>query len=257
VASLLKHRLLLRFVALGILTFCFAILSRSSVNTPLTRRMAPSPSPVQKQAPAVRKEVQPEAPLVISALRTVSWDGRYLEVAMDLVNVSDRAIRAYAIKQASEGKTSSGKVSFISLEASNKDALRPNQSTTFFDVYQPSSSENQQGVFFVDYVEFSDGTKWGPDSAKSAERSEGQRAAADMLGKRLLKILNNGSPSDVFGAIVNGEANIEPPAGRSAEWKEGFRFGCKSIELYIKRAQATGRLDQELREFSQRLKRGQ
>jgi hypothetical protein len=254
-AILLKNRLLLRLLAVAVLTLCFVILLRSSANNSMATRLALSQR-AQQKVPAIRSQVQPEAPLVISALRTVSWDGNNLEVAMDLVNVSSKSIRGYAIKQALQTEVQSGQVLFTSLDINNKAALQPNQLTTTFDVYQASSSDDLQLNFSVDYVEFSDGTKWGPDSAKSAERSEGQRAAGAILSQRLLKLLNNGRPTDVLSAIERGDANIEPPVGRSPEWKEGFRFGGKSIEQRLKRAQATGRLDAELRELADRFKGG-
>jgi hypothetical protein len=211
----------------------------------------------QVKAPTIRSQVQSEAPLVISALRTVSWDGHNLEVAMDLVNVSSKAIRAYAIKQALETEAYSSQVLFTSLDANNKEALQPNHMTTTFDVYQLSSPNDQRLNFSVDYVEFSDGTRWGPDSAKSAERSDGQRVAASLLSQRLIKILNNGGPGDVLAAIEKGEAKIEPPSGRSSEWQDGFRFGCKAIEERLKRTQSTDRLDQQLRELGQKFKQAQ
>lgn len=256
-AGLLKLRLLLRFLALGILTLCLIILLRSSANILWASAAVLSPSTAQTNTPTLVTQIQPESPLAISALRTVSWDGRNLEVTMQLINISEKPIRAYAIKQTVEGNDlRSGQVIFTSLEANNKAALRPNQMSTSFDVYQTSStSPSEHVVFFVDYVEFSDGTKWGSDSAKSAERSAGQRAASYVLSHRLLKILNSGNSADVVSAIEKGAAHVEPPDGRSEEWKEGFRFACKSIEQSLKRAHIKGQLDQELRQFAERFKR--
>ena len=252
--GLLRNKFIWKFFTLGALTLCLAVLSWST-NTPLAKgRVAAA---IQRPSPSVITETQPAAPLVISAVRNVSWDGQYLEVAMDLVNVSNKSIRAYAIKQGIEGQTQTGQVSFITLDATNHPRLRPNQVTTDFDsVYQPDARQ-QHIVFFIDYVEFSDGTKWGQDSAKSSERSAGQRAAAYVLSKRLLKILNAGNPNDVIAALDKGEANIEPPSGRSYEWKEGFRFGCKTMERHLKQAQMQGsvnHVDRELRQFGQRFK---
>ena len=259
--DLFKQRLLWRFLALGVLTLCLSILSRSSVSKPLASTKVAMPSPVQTQSPSVTAQTQPGAPLVISSPRIISWDGQNLEVAIDLVNVSIKPIRAYAIKQGLEGeKTRSGQVMFTSLDLTNSSALQPNQLTTNFDVYQASSGKEDHVIFFVDYVEFSDGTRWGLDSANVADRSAGQRAAAYILSKRLLKILNAGNPADVMTAIQRGATNIEPPSGRSTEWKEGFRLACKSIERHLKRAQMRGglnQIDQELRQFGQRFKGSQ
>jgi hypothetical protein len=247
--------LIWKFFTLGALTLFLVVLSWST-NTPLAKARV-APAPIQTPSPSVITETQPAAPLVISALRNVSWDGQYLEVAIDLVNVSNKPIRAYAIKQGIEGQTQTGQVSFITLDATNQPRLRPNQVTTDFDSVYQADDRQQHIVFFIDYVEFSDGSKWGQDSAKSSERSAGQRAAAYVLSKRLLKILNAGNPNDVIAALDKGEANIEPPSRRSYEWKEGFRFGCKTMAQSLKRAQSKGQLDFELRQFAETFRRAQ
>jgi len=251
--NLLKQQLLTRFVALAVLTFCVAILSGSAPNTAvlkMSEQVSPSP---QKNMPSVQSNRVPDAPLAISELRTVSWDGQNLEIAMDLVNVSQKTIRAYAIRQTSDANNDGpGQVMFTSFDASNNAVLQPNQTTTTFDVVGASSStEARQVIVIVDYVEFSDGTKWGRDLGRSAERSAGQRAAAYILSKRLLKILDRSTPGDVLVAIDNGETNIEPPSTRSSEWKAGFRFGCKAMAQSLKRAHSKGRLDFELRQFAE------
>lgn len=253
-----KKRLLWRFLVLGVLTLCLSILSRNSVNTPLASTGVPISLPVQTQSPSVTTQTQPGAPLVMS-VRIISWDGQNLEVGIDLVNVSSKPIRAYAIKQGLEGEeTHSGQVMFTSLDLTNSSPVLPNQLTTNFDVYQASSAKEQQVIFFIDYVEFSDGTRWGLDSANFAERSAGQRAAAHILSKRLLKILNAGNAVDVMEAIEMGAARIEPPTNRSDDWKEGFRGGCNSVASHLKRAQKSGSLSQvesELKKFAKRFER--
>jgi hypothetical protein len=257
--GLFKQRVLWRFLALGILTLCLSILSRSTVNTPLLNTNAMIPSPLQTESPRVTAPAQPDSPLVILSPRIISWDGQYLEVALDLINVSSKSIRAYAIKQGLEGEEGRrGVATFTSFELTNLPALLPNQSTTTFDVYQTGAAKPENVMFFVDYVEFSDGTKWGLDSANFAERSAGQRACAYILSKRLLKILNVSDAADVMKAIEAGTANIEPPANRSDEWREGFRGGCKSVASQLRRAQNSGRLSQvesELRKFAKRFPR--
>jgi hypothetical protein len=255
--GLLKQRLLWRFLALGVLTLCIHL--RSSVNAPLASTKSAIPAPVQTQSPRVTAAVQLGAPLVISSPRIISWNGQDLEVGLDLINVSGKAIRAYAIKQGIEGvPAQSGVFLFTSLDLTNHAALEPGRSTTTFDVYQATSSNEDHVIFSVDYVEFSDGTRWGPDSANFAERSAGQRAAGYMLSKRLLKILNAGNVADVMRAIETGAASIEPLANRSDDWKEGFRQGYNSITSHLKRAQKNGSLSQverELRKYAKRFER--
>ena len=259
-ARLLKERLFWRFLALGVLTLCLGILSRNGLNPPLASARLVIPPPQRTQQPIIRAETQLGAPLVISSSRIISWDGQNAEVAMDLVNVSNKPIRAYAIKEGLEGKeTHSGQVVFINRDLTNKPPLQPNQLTTNFHVYQSSSGKEGQVTFLVDYVEFSDGTRWGVDSANFAEHSAGQRAGVEIVSKRLLKVLNSGTPADVITAIESDTTNIEPPSGRSNEWKEGFRLGWKSVTAHLKRSHAKGgfgHVDRELRQLSERSKVG-
>lgn len=256
-AELYKHRLLLRVLTLGVLTLCLSLLSRSGSNAPLASVKEPQLQ-VQTQAPVITVKTQADTPLLIAAPRILSWDGRDGEFAFELINMSGKPIRAYAIKQKVEvGGTQSSNVLFSNLDLTNHPSLQPNQSLTTFDTFPAISEKEQRITLFVDYVEFSDGTKWGIDSTKSAERSAGHRAAIHLISARLLKVLNAGNPSDVVNAIETGAANIEPPGSHSDEWKEGFRIGTHNIIGQLKRVQQRGGLVQipiELRRLAERFK---
>lgn len=254
---LLRHSLMLRFLALGVLIVCLSILSRSRDGFSLASQEIPAKSQTQFRPPSLSKRMQPDAPLAISSLRVISWDGHDLEAAIDLVNVSEQAIRGYAIGKAVQGEQTrdSGQIMFINLDLSNSPNLTPNRVTTIFDVHQVSSEREKQIVFFIDYIEFSDGTKWGPDSGNSAQRSAGQRAAAHILSERLLAILNAGNSVDVLTAIEKGAANIEPPPERSVAWKEGFLSARSSISQrlkMLKNRKGSGLMDIELRQLAER-----
>lgn len=254
--KLLRHTLVLRFLALGILIVCLSILSRSSDSLSSPRKEIPAGLRTQSRAPSVIAKPQADAPLVISSPRVVSWDGQDLEVALDVVNVAKKAIRGYALGLSVQGEGApSGQIMFVNLDLSNNSPLTPNRITTIFDVHQVSSAKENQIAYFVDYVEFSDGSKWGADSGNNEQRSAGQRAAAQILSKRLLAILNSGGSADVMTAIEKGAANIEPPSERSEEWKEGFRRACASISQRLKMVQnrkGSRLIDPELRQLAQR-----
>jgi hypothetical protein len=253
--KLYKHSLFLRLLILGTLTLCLSLLSHKGSNIPLASTKKPPSLPIQTQPPTITVLTQNDAPLHISSPRILSWDGQRGEFAFEIVNVSGKPIRAYAIKQGVEAGTQLSNVLFSNLDLTNHPWLQPNQSLTIFDTCQAISEKAQRIILSVDYVEFSDGTNWGMDSAKSAERSAGQRAAAYLISKRLFKILSEGNSGDVMNAIEAGAANIEPPAGHSDEWKEGFRSGSNSIVARLKNAQKKGDLsqvEQKLRQLAER-----
>jgi hypothetical protein len=257
-AKLYKYRLLVRLLTLGVLTLCLSILSRNGSDTPFVTAKESQPLPIQTQAPTLTVKAQTDTPLLISSPRILSWDGRGGEFAFELINVSSKPIRAYAIRQRVEaGGTQSSNVSFSSLDLTSHPSLQPNQSLTTFDTCQAIPEKEQRITLFVDYVEFSDGTKWGEDSARSADRSAGQRVAAYLISKRLLKILDEGNSTDVMKAIEAGVVNIELPADRSDEWKEGFHSGSNSVTAYLKNAKKRGDLKQvelKLRQLAERFK---
>jgi hypothetical protein len=245
----------LRLAALSILIFCLVIISRNDSKARLTATKQQEPTFTQTQPPIVTAENQAGTPLVVSGARLVSVDPQSAEIAFRLTNVCSKTIRAFAIKEdVGAGGEHKSTTSLVNLDLTNSE-LRPNDSTNEFSSYQPFSEKEHHITLSVDYVEFSDGTSWGLDSAKSAERTAGQRAALQILSKRLIKVLNAGNSADVITAIDAGVANIEPPTGRSEEWKEGFRLGCKSVVLRLKRAQGRGgwiQVDSELRQLAER-----
>jgi hypothetical protein len=216
--------------------------------------------PVQAQSPTLTVQTQPDTPLVISSPRIVSSNGQYVDIAYDLTNVSSKPIRAYAVKQELEaGATRLSTFLFINLDLSNKPALDVNCSVTDFDTSELKAGTEEHVSFAVNYVEFVDGTNWGSDSAKLAETSAGQRAAAGAISKQLMRILIESGPTEVMRTIEGGTINNEPPAGSSEGWKEGFRQGWNAIADRLKRAQAKAGLNQlevELRQLDQKFNGG-
>lgn len=256
--ELYQQRLLLRFLALGVLILCLSLLSSSGTSRPLASTEELRPQLIQTQAPTVTVLTQTDAPLLISSPRLLSWGGQDGEFAFELLNVSGKPIRAYAIKQEiTSGRAQSSSILFSNLDLTNSPSLESNQSLTNFDTCQAISEKQNDITLSVDYVEFADGTKWGANSAKSADIAAGQRAAAYLISNRLLKILNTGTPSDVISALETGAANIDPPAGRSEAWKEGFRSGSNSIAAQLKNAKTRDSLSQverKLRQLAERFK---
>jgi len=256
--QILRHRLSLRLIALAILIVCLVIVSRKNsdahlaTTTPQRAQLAETPPAI------VTVQPQMDTPLVMSAPRIVGGNEEYKEIAFDLINVSDKPIRAYAIKQevVVAGTPRSRTALFISLDLTNSPRLQVNQLTTSSNTFDLIPSKEAHVSLSIDYVEFSDGTIWGPESAKYAQVSAGQRAAMQVLSKRLRSFLSAGNPDEVMSAIETGAASIEPPAGRSDEWKGAFRLARNSIVSHLKRAQAKGGLnqvDRELRRFNESL----
>jgi hypothetical protein len=227
-----------RLFALLILVVCLIAVSRNGGGSSFESQAgASTKSPVQE--PTITAQAQANQPLAITSITSAgtSPDFQGVEFAFYVINVSPRPILAYAIRQdlTAGGKQSGGGVTLYNPQLANS-VLRPNQSVLISGTADLTSDNDNKITLSVDYVEFSDGTRWGADSVKSSERVAGQRAAATMVGKNLLEVLKAGKNDDVTKAIEDGKVIIQPPGIRSQEWNEGFSAGRASVLNRLKRA---------------------
>ena len=77
----------------------------------------------------------------------------------------------------------------------------------------------------VDFVGFTDGTRWGPDTYKHGERIDGLRAGAKMAKERMLKILAVDGPEALIHSLDSINVEADQPDLHSSEWLDGFRHG--------------------------------
>jgi hypothetical protein len=256
----LRQKLVLRLTALLMLILCLIVVSRSESKARLVTTMTQSPVLTQTQPPVVTATNQPGAPLVITAGRPASADPQNTDILFTVTNVSKKAITAFVIKHDIEaGARRQTWTLMIHLQLT-KQRIAPNVSINEITNFEILSEQQHHLQLSVEYVEFSDGTKWAFDSAKLATSSEvisGERAAVLILSKKLMKLLQNGGDGDVINAIDGDVAKIEPPAGHSEDWKAGFRLGCRSLVGRLKRAQSKGgwvQVDAELHQIADSFK---
>ena len=254
------HRLLVRLTALGVLTFCFVLVSRSDGNSSL-RPSEEAVAAAQTQEPTITAEIQADSPLAITSFASagrMALNSQFIEFGFYVINVSSKPIRAFAIKQeiSAGGTKLGGGVTLHNPQLANS-LLLSSQSTFIGGTSNVNPGKQNIITLSVDFVEFSDGSKWGVDSVKSAERTAGQRAAAHFVSQRLLQVLNEGKVEDVMREIEGGTANIEPPSDQSQEWKEGFRAGRVVVLNRLKRAKeqhGASELERELRRLNETFK---
>ncbi len=197
---------------------------------------------------AQQKEVsvypQPDSPLLLSNVVSkwrISTDDKgekwnMLVVEFSSQNVSDKSIRAYTIRQFNgEFSNNNGMTSF-SYPAT----------ATFFKPYQIRSEDiGESGLqkipenikIAVDFVEFADGSTWGQDISKSAQRLEGLRAGAEAS----LEYLKNTNKQNGIEAVIKSldEIKVAPTETQNDIWKSGFKTGINIIKIRIKRVYET------------------
>jgi hypothetical protein len=242
-----NHKLIVRLAALAAVTLCLILVVRQDDQVGLG--MAQSMAAFQPQAPIIVARNEPGSPLVISAERQLAKTEQAPEVAFNVTNVMKKTISAFAIKvEVMSDSKVVNTVALYNLELSAND-LPPNRSLSRFDTYENLSDAQHRVTLSVDYVEFSDGKIWGQDSAKSAERVGGSRAAIETFTTRLTGIIRGTNPNDIAN-VLESLANLAPPPQHSDEWNDGFQGAARSLTNRLKRANQSGGLGQVNSELS-------
>lgn len=242
------YKLLVRLAALAAVTFSLILVLRQDGQFGLGMAQQPMPS-FQAPAPVIVARNEPNSPLVISAEHLLAKTEQAPEVVFNVTNVTNKTITAYAIRfDVASGSKVDSSVTLIDLELSAID-LPPNASRNQADTYENFSNSQHRVTLSLDYVEFSDGSRWGVDSTKSADKVAGGRAALETLMTRFAGTIRSANMNDLPD-LLESMATIEPPAQHSDEWNFGFRSGTRSFTNRLKRANNAGGLAQVNRELS-------
>lgn len=273
--------MLMRYAAV---TLLIAALAASAVRAQSPSRESPPPSSQPKgEGPEVwAVKPQPDSPLRLSVktywlalkLKTKWTDPNHYEIYTSVEDVSDGAVSAYAIRHPPGLEIPGLCVRIMPHDR----VLEPGKShgRSTWSSFSPSDPVL---TYEVDFVEFTDGTTWGADVCRSAERLAGQRAGADAATVRLLGLLAGGGPDAVievvkeelegFGpdavmneavrlglagretkAVKEESSDVSTPPEHSPVWKLGFFIGTKGIAERVRRAVETygsGEIEHTLR----------
>jgi hypothetical protein len=204
--------------------------------------------------PEVLVAPQTESPLVISPLRVEAPAPNTYEILYNLTNLGKKPIRAYTIRQLMlvRGQEQDS-ATFVDLDLTNR-TLQPNQSISESAVLQPFAKQTPSNfTVSVDFIEFTDGTTWGVDLFKFAERMAAQRLGMREAAQRLLKIFNERGASAVVNALDSGVLDFTPPPGHSAEWNKAFDGGKNITKSRLRKAMEKGGLNQVERELLEKI----
>jgi hypothetical protein len=92
----------------------------------------------------------------------------------------------------------------------------------------------------IDFIEFENGSSWGPDTFKSAERLEGQREGARAASQYLLSLLKARGQLAVIEASKAESINISPPPNKTSGWLTGFHAGIDMVKARLTQSQKDG-----------------
>lgn len=173
---------------------------------------------------------QPDAPLRLLFGKSDLDAAQVSEFEVVVGNNSVQPIRAYAIRyEILSGQSKIGGAELTN-KMSDSSVLQSGQSESIYlggDISHPDTIDNI--TISVDFVEFADGTSWGPDISKSKERLLGLRAGARVATSYFLDVLKQKGPQAVMNTIKEGAADLTPDPSHSLEWLDGFRGGVGAI----------------------------
>ncbi len=152
-----------------------------------------------------------------------------LSVAFVSQNVGDKAIRAYTIRQFEGDFDKDIGATIFSFFPFDNNSLQPNQSLDEHLGESGYRKKPETVVLAVDFVEFTDGTIWGKDLSKSAERFAGVQAGIK-AGKDYLQKINNRNGIEAVVKALEEVKEILPPEEQTDKWKTGFKSGLSSIK---------------------------
>ena len=199
-----------------------------------------------QQSPTVIITPQPGAPLQIISTWVESGKPENFRLVAQVQNQSNKGIRAYTINSlTTTSKRQNGTSQFMNLTQ----ASIVWQPTEIRAVELADSQQEQINTarLTFDFVEFEDGTTWGPDKENSRDMLAGQRAGAKLERQRLREIMEAKGPEAIALDIkIGNKSEVETAisAARSRQWIEGFHNGVVSVRRRVSSAVASGSKEQ-------------
>jgi hypothetical protein len=239
----LAHRLLC-FALLVFSLFLFSTERTKSVLVSAQTR------PGQASSPTISITSQDDAPLRIISTSVVSAEPPNFRLQVMIQNQSLKSIRAYTVvSETASDKRQGGYTDFLNLRTN---IWQP----TVIKTTEVSDTQNDPIVsvkLTIDFVEFTDGTTWGPDKEHSSDILIGQREGARIERQRLRQLLKSKGPKAVIEDIqVLDFSKAEALVGRkrSAHWLSGFHSGVSSIQRRLRQASPSNNAEQIETELS-------
>lgn len=183
----------------------------------------------------------PDSPLIAVTETDVLPATKSFRVNLTVKNVSEKAIRAYTIRYdvVADGDDSNG--SEMSMFMSPKSMIFPGQSkNSGVGGNQNYSAYIDSIRISIDFVEFDDGTTWGRDTFKSAERLAGWRAGAKAIRQYLSQKLQSSELVLFMNELESEEFEFPIPPDKSEIWVQGYKSGVSSLRARVRNAQQRG-----------------
>lgn len=195
-------------------------------------------SSVQSQAtpPTVVVAQQADSPLLITSTHvdsSVSLSPRYGYI---IINISNKPIRAFAVKQAIglSLDTAIESFSFVNLPAVNL-FLKPKESRWEEGGLGRTYKAPPSKIYLaIDFVEFADGARWGSDASNSGEMLDGLRAGGKAAVRKYREVLDREGVDGLIRALSNSDLIRPEDSSKSNVWINGFNMGVNIVNSRLK-----------------------
>ena len=192
---------------------------------------------------------QPDAPLLIAGVTVEDGtDPRMPTTRFSVVNNTRKRIIAYAIRHDATLSQSSfpGAIAFnipYRDRALRSGAYGPMEISGIQYAEPPINL-----VLSVDFVEFADGTKWGPDTFKHGEMFDGFRAGAKKAKAVLLEKLSANGPDVLVDSLDSLKVDPYRTNSHSSGWLKEFAHGVEWMRERVRsKGKDTFEIKKELR----------
>lgn len=188
------------------------------------------------QSSKLTVENRQDSPLQISSFQIdLTYSETSSDVTLMLTSSSLKPVRAFTIASSvGQEKTSAVLITTDTDEQMwHFNEIKPIK-------IRKSHDEIQNGVkLSIDFIEFSDGSTWGPDSFNSADDLAGE----DVGLRSSVQSLSEISKTKGLNALTNN-VDIPTPPGKSLSWQRGFQRGTRTVSERLNRAYKKGGQEQ-------------
>lgn len=206
------------------------------------------------EPPRITVKKQTNVPLLISTAVVTSNNPLKPIYNYSITNLSSKSIRAYTIKsEILYGEKNAQEIgSTLTHLPTLSKIFQSNQSRQGTGGEGTTYSEPVNEIILsVDFVEFTDGSTWGEDYYKSAERLAGQRAGGkaaisnfrQKLGTAEFRFTSNEIESDSI------ELASAVDKSKSSTWKEGYESGIGVVRNRLNKALSDGGIEEVKKEL--------
>jgi len=188
----------------------------------------------------------PGCPLLISSTDSERLSAYDFNLGVVVVNAGLRPITFLAIRYCEYSGQSQVGSGFVGTAKGVIGSTSPNLGPGQSDEEELGGEHSQQAIerveVAVDFVEFADGTTWGPDLYKNSRLLAGMRAGAREARAYLKGIFQYGGDYSLASATGAEHLPLEPPKNSDPEWERGFGLGKDTIQRRVRQAmEGTGR----------------